>query len=622
MDSAKHSWMRVQDNLKSCWQQLLFAHLAFTALGVVIFTPLVAFTGRLLLRLSGQPALADQDIAYFFLSPLGFVALILFAALLIGILAFEQAALMRIAISVMHGQRTGTVNALRHTAAHFSRMILFAGRLVARVLALTLPFLALAAVIAYVLITDSDINYYLAKNPPEFLGAVVLIVVVLVVMMVLLVRKLLAWSLALPLMLFAGVTPAQSFAESTRITRGNRKLIISGLMIWAGIAIILGIVVLGAINLIGAWTVPLFSNSLTVLIVVLGGLSMLWMLANFVITTYTSGSFAFLIMEFYEQTGQSVDTGAIDSSVQDSAVKRLHLTPVKITAALVIAVVISGITGAWLVQGIQTIDEVIIVAHRGAAGKAPENTMASIRQAIEDKTDWVEIDVQETADGKVVVVHDSDFMKLSGNSIKVWDATLAQLGDIDVGSWFAEEFSSERVPTLQQVLELCRGRANLVIELKYYGHDEQLEQRVVDIVEQAGMVDSTAIMSLKYDTVKKVRSLRPEWKLGLLSATAIGDLSNLDADFLAVASGMASAGFIRRAHEAGKQVFVWTINDPVSMSRMISLGVDGLITDEPEMARQVMDERAKLSSLERLLIQTALVFGVAYSPEKYRDNSP
>lgn len=622
MDSAKHSWMRVQDNLKSCWQQLLFAHLAFTALGVVIFTPLVAFTGRLLLRLSGQPALADQDIAYFLLSPLGFVALILFAALLIGILAFEQAALMRIAISVMHGQRTGTVNALRHTAAHFSRMILFAGRLVARVLALTLPFLALAAVIAYVLITDYDINYYLAKKPPEFLGAVVLIVVVLVVMMVLLVRKLLAWSLALPLMLFAGVTPAQSFAESTRITRGNRKLIISGLMIWAGIAIILGIVVLGAINLIGAWTVPLFSNSLTVLIVVLGGLSMLWMLANFVITTYTSGSFAFLIMEFYEQTGQSVDTGAIDSSVQDSAVKRLHLTPVKITAALVIAVVISGITGAWLVQGIQTIDEVIIVAHRGAAGKAPENTMASIRQAIEDKTDWVEIDVQETADGKVVVVHDSDFMKLSGNSIKVWDATLAQLGDIDVGSWFAEEFSSERVPTLQQVLELCRGRANLVIELKYYGHDEQLEQRVVDIVEQAGMVDSTAIMSLKYDAVKKVRSLRPEWKLGLLSATAIGDLSNLDADFLAVASGMASAGFIRRAHEAGKQVFVWTINDPVSMSRMISLGVDGLITDEPEMARQVMDERAKLSSLERLLIQTALVFGVAYSPEKYRDNSP
>jgi glycerophosphoryl diester phosphodiesterase len=285
-------------------------------------------------------------------------------------------------------------------------------------------------------------------------------------------------------------------------------------------------------------------------------------------------------------------------------------------------VIIASATAAWLVQGIQTRDEVTIVAHRGAAGKAPENTLASVRQAIEDRTDWVEIDVQETADGKVVVVHDSDFMKLAGNRVKVWDATLAQLADIDIGSWFGKEFSGERVPTLQQVLELCRGRANVVIELKYYGHDEQLEQRVIDIVEQAGMVENTAVMSLKYDAIKKMRSLRPSWKLGLLSATAIGDLTSLDADFLAVNSGMASAGFIRRAHEAGKQVFVWTINDPVSMSQMISKGVDGLITDEPEMARQVMEERAELSSLQRLLVQTALVFGVAYSPEKYRDSSP
>lgn len=622
MDSARHTWKRVQGHLKKSWQQMLFAHLAFTVLGFVIFAPLVAFAGRLLLRLSGQPALADQDIAYFFLSPLGLVALILFAALLIGILAFEQATLMRIAVSVMHGQHTATANALLHTVANFNRLLLFAGRLVARVLALTLPFLALAAAIAFALITEYDINYYLAERPPEFLAAAALIAVVLVVMAVLLVRKLLAWSLALPLVLFGGVTPARSFAESTRITHGNRKLIITGLIIWAAVAVLLGFVVLGLINLVGSWTVPLFSDSLTVLVVVLGGLSVLWMLANFVITTYTSGSFAFLVMEFYEQTGQLADPGESVRSGEKSPARHLQLTPMKITAALVVAVVVSGITGAWLVQGIQITDEVTIVAHRGAAGKAPENTLASVRQAIEDRTDWVEIDVQETADGKVVVVHDSDFMKLAGNSIRVWDATLAQLGDIDVGSWFGEEFSSERVPTLQQVLELCRGRANLVIELKYYGHDEQLEQRVIDIVEQAGMVDSTAIMSLKYDAIQKVRSLRPKWKLGLLSATAIGDLSSLDADFLAVASGMASAGFVRRAHEAGKQVFVWTINDPVSMSRMISLGVDGLITDEPEMARQIMQERAKLSSLQRILIQTALVFGVAYSPEKYRDNSP
>jgi glycerophosphoryl diester phosphodiesterase len=169
---------------------------------------------------------------------------------------------------------------------------------------------------------------------------------------------------------------------------------------------------------------------------------------------------------------------------------------------------------------------------------------------------------------------------------------------------------------------MSKGKAKVVIELKYYGHDEHLEQRVIDIVEEMDMVSETAIMSLKYDAVKKTHALRPDWKIGLLSATAIGDLTSLDADFLAVAMGMASGGFIRRAHEAGKQVFVWTVNDPASMSRMMSLGVDGLITDEPEMARQVMADRAELSTVERLLIHTALLFGQPFTPKQYRDESP
>ena len=290
--------------------------------------------------------------------------------------------------------------------------------------------------------------------------------------------------------------------------------------------------------------------------------------------------------------------------------------------ALVIGFVAAGLTGAALIGDIQTEDKTAIVAHRGAAGKAPENTLAAVQRAIEDKADWVEVDVQETADGEVVVIHDSDFMKLAGNKVKVWEATLAQIGDIDIGSWFDPSFSAERVPTLSKVLEAARGKAKVVIELKYYGHDQKLEQRVVDVVEAAGMVNETAIMSLKYDAVSKIRSLRPDWKIGLLSATAIGDLSNLDTDFLAVATGMVSAGFVRRAHDAGKQVFAWTVNDPVSMSRMISLGVDGIITDEPEMARRVLADRAELSTVERLLIHTALLFGQPYTPREYRDNSP
>ncbi|HBE92676.1 MAG TPA: glycerophosphodiester phosphodiesterase [Gammaproteobacteria bacterium] len=622
MYNVKNSWILALEHLRNSWQQVLVTHLAYTAVGVVLFTPLIGFTGRLLLRLSGQTALADQDIAYFLLSPFGMFALIIFAALLIGILAYEQAALMRVAIGVMHQQRVGTFDALLYTAARVKKLFLFTTRLVARVLILTLPFLAVAAGIALFLITDYDINYYLTEKPPEFMTAVILIAVVLIPMVILLIRKLLSWSLALPLVLFGGVSPAESFNESVRITQGNRNLILAILATWAGLAILLGVVVLGVIRLLGSWVIPGVSDSLGLLVVVLGGISALWMLSSFLITTFTSGCFAYLVMGIYEQYGPALNAKFTERSQQDEKLKTLRLTPKRIAVVLVAGVAAAGLTGAWLIKGIQVNDDVTIVAHRGAAGKAPENTLAAFHQAIDDKTDWIELDVQETVDGEVIVMHDSDFMKLAGNEIKVWDVTLAQLSDIDIGSWFDSSFSNERTPTLKKVLELSRGKANVVIELKYYGHDEMLEQRVVDIVEEAGMVNETAIMSLKYDAVKKVRALRPEWNIGLLSATAIGDLTSLDADFLAVAMGMASGGFVRRAHEAGKQVFVWTVNDPVSMSRMMSLGVDGIITDEPEMARQVLADRKELNSVERLLIHTALLFGQSFTPKQYRDDSP
>jgi glycerophosphoryl diester phosphodiesterase len=289
---------------------------------------------------------------------------------------------------------------------------------------------------------------------------------------------------------------------------------------------------------------------------------------------------------------------------------------------LIAGVGIAGLLGGLLVDDIQVEDTVTVAAHRGAAGKAPENTLAAVRAAIEDGADWVEIDVQETADGEAVVVHDSDFMKVAGVNLKVWNATLTQLQTIDVGSWFAAEFSGERVPTLLEVLEEARGKCRVLIELKYYGHDQQLERRVVDIVEKAQMAEDIAVMSLKYDGIQKIRALRGGWTVGLLSAKALGNLTKLDADFLAVNMGMAKPQFLRRAHSAGKQVFVWTVNDAVSMSRMMSLGVDGIITDEPAMAREVLADRADLSSAERLLIQAALIFGRPMPARPPRDDSP
>ncbi|MCP4820121.1 MAG: glycerophosphodiester phosphodiesterase, partial [Shimia sp.] len=253
---------------------------------------------------------------------------------------------------------------------------------------------------------------------------------------------------------------------------------------------------------------------------------------------------------------------------------------------------------------------VAVIAHRGAANAKPENTMAAVIEAVRVGSDWVEIDVQETADGEVVVMHDSDFMKQASNPLNIWDATMADLADIDIGSWFDPTYADERTPLLADVLRATKDKSGVVIELKYYGFDKQLEQRVVDIVEAEDMVDQVKIMSLKYAAVEKMRNLRPDWDIGLLASASLGQMWELDADFLAVNSATTSHRLVRESRAAGKEVYVWTVNDPLSMSAMISLGVDGLITDEPELARQVLSERRALNGTERLILGLAGQIGL------------
>ena len=127
------------------------------------------------------------------------------------------------------------------------------------------------------------------------------------------------------------------------------------------------------------------------------------------------------------------------------------------------------------------------------------------------------------------------------------------------------------------------------------------------------MVQDIVLMSLNYDGILKVRALRPDWKIGLLTSLMIGNVMRLDVDFLAVNARFVTRSLVKRAHGHDKEVIVWTVNDPLGMSTMMSRGVDGIITDEPALAVSVMEQRAGLSSPERLILELASLLG--WKPE-------
>ena len=580
----------------------MVAHLLVRLLVLAVIAPISSLLLSIAIAARGQSAFTDQDIAYFLFTPAGMCAGLAVACLLI-VGAILDVSIMTCVLRARRRNIAGVIgHGVRPILSRLPALALFSLRLVAKVLLIAAPFLLAVGAVALIMLRQYDINYYLTHWPPEFVFAVAVISALILALIFLLLARLSGWAISLHLLLFSRFAPAAAFKDSAQRLSGQRKRLIVTLVIWALSRAALGLIVTAIAGMLLNVVPLLFGASLGAAATAAITILVLLTFANAFVAAVSNGALTDLLNRLYTGATQDLPRPAEMSTEPDDKADRTRIPAVALIGAATAAVAIGLFAGGMLLENITTKRSVEIIAHRGASASRPENTLAAVDKAVEDQADWVEIDVQETADGEVVVAHDSDLMKLGGDALKVWDATMEKLAQIDIGSWFDPAYSGERTPTLRQALELVKGRSKLLIELKYYGHDVELESRVVRIVEETGMARDIAVMSLKYDGIRKMQSLRPSWRYGVLAAKAIGDLAALKADFLAVNTGQASLALIRRAHARGKQIYVWTVDEPLTMSRMISMGVDGLITNKPALARRVMDARNDLTTYERLAL--------------------
>ncbi|MGI9472151.1 MAG: glycerophosphodiester phosphodiesterase family protein [Rubripirellula sp.] len=599
------------DTFRRRWRKLFIADILYKIIAFVLLTPLIAILFQAFVGLSGNNVLADQDVLYFLLGPIGWICLILVGALWLGIVALEQAALLAI-LATPSDKKISVIQSLQFASAHAWQVSQVTGRLILKTVMVSAPFLAVAAGVYFLLLTEFDINYYLKEQPNEFKVAVAIGVVLACLLGAVLLRLFSGWYFALPLVLFEDIPPRLALKESQTRASGHRRKVLSVIVFWGVATLLISSLTTSLVIYFGRLLVPQSSGSLSLLVVAIGISLLVWTVVNLLINLLSTTTFAALLLEAYRRIAcdGEIDTTKLKIVDADQATARFQITKKRVLVASLVGILIAAMVGVVAARSVRLNDDVEIIAHRGASASAPENTMAAIRQAIDDQADWVEIDVQETADGKIVVFHDSDFMKLAGVDLKIWDANLSDLEAIDIGSSFDPAFQDERVPTLDDVLAECKGKVGVNIELKYYGHDQSLEQRVIEIVEAQQMSSDVIYMSLKLDAVKKMKRLRPDCRAGLLMSVAAGDLKTIEADFLAVNAGFVDRRFVRQAHASDKDVYVWTVNDAVAMSSMVGRGVDGLITDHPALARSVLEQRAQLSPAERLMIELAETFGV------------
>lgn len=243
-----------------------------------------------------------------------------------------------------------------------------------------------------------------------------------------------------------------------------------------------------------------------------------------------------------------------------------------------------------------------ITAHRGSSSGAPENTMAALEKAVEEMADRAEIDVQETADGVIVLCHDTSLKRVAGINKKVSDLTLEQIKKLDVGSWFSSEYQGEQIPTLEEVMEYAKGKIDLNIEIKNLGNSSGLPEKVIELVEKHEMQEQCVITSTNRFYLKRVKDVNPEIRTGYIISAAYGNFySDEFIDLISIRSSFVTERMIESAHEAGKAVHAWTVNGKVEMERLKQLGVDDMITDRPVLAREILyGEEAKANLLEYL----------------------
>ncbi len=242
----------------------------------------------------------------------------------------------------------------------------------------------------------------------------------------------------------------------------------------------------------------------------------------------------------------------------------------------------------------ETLFGTYITAHRGSSAAAPENTLEALQKAIDDMADFAEIDVQETKDGVVILMHDENLRRTTGKRAAVGELTYAQIVELDAGGWFGKEYAGVHVPTLEEALKLCKGEINLNIELKAgksAALNNDLVEKVMYLIDVYDMKDQCMISCTDQGMLAKVKEYNDQIKTGYILSFAYGMFYNVDyIDFFSMKSSFINESTVRTLHSLGKEVHAWTVNSRSETERMKQLGVDNIITDYPVMVREIVYE--------------------------------
>lgn len=598
--------------LQDAWRDLRFAmpqfagfQILFKLFGLMFFTPLSVAVTAELLKFSGYSSVTNYQLIAFALNPLGWLTVLSAGTFLFFGIYLETSGLALIAARLRGQTRLSSFQAVRLMIRKLPGLLATAVATFASLLACTAPFMAAGGITYWLLTRAHDINYYMAEQPPLFICAVIFALALTVGMIWVVVRACVLWIFVVPAALFEGRIGLAALRRSRDLARGALRRTLAALAMSAIVfSLVSGVVAIGigALTGMALTTVDDRLGLGVVLVIFIWGIHItLTALVTLVFVPLTVVQITRLYFELRERTEGIVKAPEIFARVPGRPAG--HAMPFSrwLIFGVVMLLLSAMVAATALLAGAAyETDSVKVIAHRGDPTHAPENTLSSLRKALELHAEYAEIDLQETSDGAILVLHDNDLMRVAREPRGLWQMTFDEARKLEVGAWFAPEFKGEQLPTLDEVIDLTDGRMRMIFELKYNGHDQRLPERVVEIIQRRNFQNQCIISSLNYKGLQRVKELDPTIQTVFIMFGGIGNLASLKSDGIGMTAMFLKSDLVKKCHENEKQVFVWTVNDPAKWEKFIEMDVDFIYTDKPGDLIELLKRRAALSPGERI----------------------
>ncbi len=572
------------------WSLVEFEFL-FKILSLLIFTPLFLSIFDLIMKITGYRYLTIENIVPFLSNPLTIFLLFILIILMTVYTMFDITTIIILLDQSWNGQKMKVLEAIKLSLMKCRKIFHLQNICIPFLVLFLIPFLNIGMTSSF--ITTIKIPEFIL----EFIMQNYTLLSIFVLLSFILILLLLNWIYSLHYFALEDINFKEACKKSRNLSRGNHLKDICGLAIIQLFVFILYI----ALIIIGISLFFIIERIIGHRIIIKSiVITIIWLylaLAVLIVTLLgVPMSYAAVSTMYYlhkKEKNEEITNFNIKSTNQIK--KENNKLKNKIALFYVLAIIGGSIFTHGLYKGkynlnIEYVRTLEVTAHRGSSIKYPENTLSSFEGAKREGANWIELDVQQTKDKNIIVMHDTNLKRTAGINQNTWEVDYEKIKEIDVGSFLNPKFHKERIPLLKDIIVWAKKKnMKLNIELKSSEHEKNLEKKVIDMITELNYIDGCVITSQIYGVLQNVKKYNKKIKTVYVMSLAYGDITSLkDVDAFSIEATSITTSLVNKIHKEGKELYAWTVNTEENIRKMIDLKVDNIVTDDVKLAKRII----------------------------------